>query len=538
MKCRTPNNKPMQSNPMTQVLPQLRSAARGAMHLSLAAVFSAALAASAQEYTKVKPYVVSVTPDYVVQPLLTVGDQVPNTSDTNRTFQMIGIPDGLGAYKTDCGNTILFMNQELGRSVVSQPNVGEMPLRGAFISRLVLDCAAHVVSGEVAYDSVHDESSGTVYPVATTNNATPGFARFCSGSLSHHEAGLDRPMYFTGEESNGADTFDGRGGSAVVVYDRELHTLPKLGRIPWENALVRPARTDYTVIMCMEDGPTTPDNQLYMYVGAKDKTPGASVLSRNGLDTGKLYAFVADAGYPTNEVGYTNGTITGSWVEVPDAATLTDVELETASDATGAFGFIRIEDGAWSKKDKNKFYFVTTGNGAGNRLGRLYEVNFDKKNLLGKTTLTMIFNADAVDAAGGDIAFAADNMDVSKDYIMINEDGHSDSRPKYAARAREGSIWRLDLKNGFAAKRVAELNPVGTEIAAGQTQPPAVPVPGTWETSGIIDASDFFGRDSWLTVVQAHSPTLAPAPLTVEDGQLVLLLPSKVRLDGKAECND
>lgn len=523
---------------MTKQLPSSRTRATGVVQLSLAAVFSAALAASAQEYTKVKPYVVSVSPEYVVQPLLTVGDQVPNTSDTNRTFQMVGIPDGLGAYKTESGNTILFINQELPRATVSQPNVGETPLRGAFVSRLVLDREAHVVSGAVAYDTVHDEETGMVYPVATTNNATPGFARFCSGSLSYHEAGLDRPMFFTGEESGGADTFDGKGGLAAVVFDRELHTLPKLGRFPWENSLVRPANTDYTVVMCMEDGPTTPDNQLYMYVGAKDKSPGASVLSRNGLDTGTLYTFVADVGSPVNEIGYTNGTISGSWVEVPNADLLTDVQLEAATDATGAFGFIRIEDGAWSKRDKNKFYFVTTGNGTGNRLGRLYEVNFDAKNILGRTTLTMIFNADAIDAAGGDIAFAADNMDVSKDYIMINEDGHSDSRPKYAARGREGSIWRLDLKNGFAAKRVAELNPPGTEIAAGQTQPPAVPVPGTWETSGIIDASDFFGRDAWLTVVQAHGPSLAPAPLTVEDGQLVLMLPSKVRLDGKLQHND
>lgn len=516
---------------MTQHAPNSRIASRGAFRIGLAAVFSAALAATAQDYTSVKSYVVPVSTDYVVQPLLSVGDRVPNTSDSSRTYQMIGIPDGLGAYKTDCGDTVLFMNHELGNTVLSEPNVGETLTRGAFVSRWVLDRKGRVVSGEMAYDLVYDEETGLVFPPAQTNNATPGFARFCSGSLSYREAGFDRPIFFTGEESSGAATFDGKGGLAAVVFDRELHTLPKLGRFPWENSLARPDAGKLTVIMCMEDGPTTPDNQLYMYVGEKDKSPGASVLSRNGLDTGKLYAFVADAGYPTNEIGYTNGAITGSWVEVPDADLLTDVQLEAATDATGAFGFIRIEDGAWSKKDKNKFYFVTTGNGPGNRLGRLYEVNFHKKNILGKATIKMIFNADAIEAAGGDIAFASDNMDVSKDYIMINEDGHSDSRPKYAARGREGSIWRLDIKNGFEAKRVAELNPPGTVIASGQTQPPAVPIPGTWETSGIIDASDFFGRDSWLTVVQAHGPTLAPASSTVEDGQLVLMLPSNVRID-------
>jgi hypothetical protein len=51
-----------------------------------------------------------------------------------------------------------------------------------------------------------------------------------------------------------------------------------------------------------------------------------------------------------------------------------------------------------------------------------------------------------------------------------------------------------------------------------------VPVgPGVWETSGIIDASSLFGGDTWLFDVQAHSPTAAPAPNTVEDGQLLLL---------------
>jgi hypothetical protein len=494
--------------------------------MSLAAVIAVIPAASADEITAVKSYVVPVSPHYRVQPLLSVGEQVPNTSDPSKIYQMIGIPDGLGAHKLPDGNTALFMNHELGNAVLSEPNLGGPLNRGAFISRWVLGKTGCVISGERAYDVVVDEANGLTLPAPQADNATPGFARFCSGSFSFREAGLDRPMYFTGEEGGGAGTFDGKGGMAAVVFDRELHTLPKLGHFPWENSLVRPAVGAQTVIMCMEDGPTTPDNQLYMYVGAKSKAAGASVLSRNGLDTGKLYAFVADAGSPASEIDFTAGSITGSWVEIPGADALTEVGLEAASDGAGAFGFIRIEDGAWSKKDKNLFHFVTTGNGAGNRLGRLYEVKFDRKNILGKATITLNVNADAVEAAGGDIAFAADNMDVSKDFLMINEDGHSDSRPKYASRAREGSIWRYDLKNSYAPVRIAELNPPGTAIAPGQTAPPAVPVPGTWETSGIIDASAFFGRDTWLTVVQAHSPTLAPAPNTVEDGQLLLILPN------------
>jgi hypothetical protein len=69
-----------------------------------------------------------------------------------------------------------------------------------------------------------------------------------------------------------------------------------------------------------------------------------------------------------------------------------------------------------------------------------------------------------------------------------------------------------------------ELNPPGTAILPPALVPPAVG-PGVWETSGIIDASDFFGKNSWLFVVQAHGPSLAPVPRTVEDGQLLIMLP-------------
>ena len=68
-----------------------------------------------------------------------------------------------------------------------------------------------------------------------------------------------------------------------------------------------------------------------------------------------------------------------------------------------------------------------------------------------------------------------------------------------------------------SAVRVAELDPPGRDgVAVGA---------GVWETSGIIDADELFGPGSWLFDVQAHSPTTAPKPNTVEDGQLLLLTP-------------
>ncbi|NJM55741.1 MAG: hypothetical protein HC841_07450 [Verrucomicrobiae bacterium] len=58
-----------------------------------------------------------------------------------------------------------------------------------------------------------------------------------------------------------------------------------------------------------------------------------------------------------------------------------------------------------------------------------------------------------------------------------------------------------------------------------------------WETTGIIDASDFYGNDTWLFNVQAHSPSIAPAPRTVEDGQLLIMMPCNDR-NGRGNDRD
>jgi hypothetical protein len=516
------------------------------MICGLAMSLPAIVSAQSGCYSDVKPYAVAVSADYAVQPLLSVGETVPNTSDATKQYQMVGIPDGLGATKGMGNSTILFMNHELGNTVQSEPNIGGPLNRGAIVSRYVLDKDGCVVSGQRAYDRVFDEETGAVLPAPEVGNTTPGFGRFCSASLSFREAGFDRPIYFTNEESGPGSSYDPKGALLWAVYDGEIHSLVKHGRFAWENALVRPDAGEWTVVIGMEDGPATLDNQLYMYVGKKEKSKGASVLSRNGLDTGKLYVFVSDTLGKTGENNFTSGSITGHWEVLPDQTTVTQANLETQTDAInpsgvngpGGFTFVRIEDGAWSKTDKNTFYFVTTGSGAvstGNVLGRTYQVDFDKKNILGTTKLSIVYNADTVAAAAGDIGFAPDNVDTNRDYLMIQEDGTSQSRPEYAKRAREGSIWRHDLKNNFAAKRVVELNPPGAASAVPNTPPPAVGA-GVWETSGIIDVSPFYGQDSWLFVVQAHSPSIIPAPNTVEDGQLLMMRPtSKARSEGDYE---
>jgi hypothetical protein len=457
--------------------------------------------------------VVATSVEYAVQPILSSGDRVPQLFG-DKTYQMVGIPDGIGAYRKD-GYTYVLFNHEFGQGVISEPVIGEPLNRGSFVSKIKLDDGGYVVAGDRAYDTVWDENT-LVGPAPDVTNNTPSFARFCSASLAWRDAGFDRPIYFAGEESSGAGTFDGLGGLGVAIFDNELHTMPKFGRFPWENTVAQPKNGAQTVLIGMEDGPAGPESQLYMYVGQKVRTKGASAMRRNGLDNGLMYVFVSDTAGMNDEVAYQSGSITGHWEQIANPELLSDVQLEAASDALGAFGFIRTEDGAFNPHNPHQYFFVTTGGSPGNMLGRLYQMDMDPADPTGPASITMIYNADQIIAAGGDIAISPDNVEVDGQYIIINEDGTAQSRVVMAQKARDGSVWRFDMLNDFAATRIAELNPPGRDANFAITS-------GVWETTGIVSVNGYNRRGVYLMNVQAHLPTTQPVPNTVEDGQLVFL---------------
>ena len=96
--------------------------------------------------------------------------------------------------------------------------VGAALNRGAIVSKWILAPDSSILSGDRAYNVVYVENV-LVGPAPTADNSTPAFSRFCSGSFAWQEAGFDRPIYFCGEESGGAGTFDGRGGLLTAIFD-------------------------------------------------------------------------------------------------------------------------------------------------------------------------------------------------------------------------------------------------------------------------------------------------------------------------------
>lgn len=512
--------------------------------------------------TDIKPYLKGVPGSgYETQPLLSAGDLVPMTGNTDEDYQMVGIPDGLGATLEgnrtepgrgddergrDDGITRLFMNHELTQTTQSHPLV-DTPVhqRGAFVSEYLMAQDGSILSGRRAFDTVYQDDT-LVGPAADTTNTTRAFSRFCSGFLGDSRVGFDRPIYLTGEEtsrSTGAsstESFSQNGSQTVAIFTdddgkREAHALSDFGYFAKENTVVAPNTGMRTVAFSLEDGPTTPDSQLYMYVGKK-KT--GTVLERNGLVGGTLYVFASDDPAKNSEATFKNGTVQGHWVALPKAHD--EIEQETLADAAGAFGFVRIEDGGFGRSNK-LFNFNTTGESADptiNRLGRNYRLSFDPNQAPAKQepSLSVVYNGDQVDAAGQDTAFSPDNLTVAGRMEAIQEDGTSASRPEMEERNRDGSVWLVDRtftsdspEEFPPRERVAEL--VGRSEGGRDGIRTGA---GIWESSGIIDASESFGKGTYLLDVQAHPPTNPPCPggttwgpqcktETVEDGQLLFL---------------
>jgi hypothetical protein len=503
--------------------------------------------------TEVKPYAKGVPGSgWITRPLLSAGDVVPETGNRRSPgYRMVGLPDGLGAYtargrgRWDGGRghasrpVTVLMTHEAAQADRSEPRVGRPGQRGAFASEYLITRDGRVLSGRRAFDRVYQDSR-FVGPAADESNATPAFSRWCSAFLAGSEVGFDRRVFFANEEASPEPpsqdgtrpptrSFDPLGSQSVAIFGNEAHALSGLGHFPRENTVVMPRTGAWTVILSTEDGPAkTTDSQLYMYRGRKDRS-SRDPLRRNGLVGGRLYAFASDDARDSENAILQGDSVAGHWVEIAGAAALSDVQTEAAVDAAGAFGFARVEDGMFNRRDSREFWFNTTGEQVDdspdphlNELGRVYRLRLKGTDPRAGAVLTQEFNPDEL-APDEDGPLTPDNLDVTGRWIVDQEDGTGASRPEMEQRDRDGSIWMLPTATpGDTAtfRRVVEL--VGRSEGGRDGIRTGA---GMWESSGIIDTSREFGRDTFLFDVQAHPPTTPPGGTmqTREDGQLLLL---------------
>jgi hypothetical protein len=125
-------------------------------------------------------------------------------------------------------------------------------------------------------------------------------------------------------------------------------------------------------------------------------------------------------------------------------------------------------------------------------------------------------NTSSASLKADDDIYNPDNMDASREVLVIQEDRESAFRdPPFSGGYGRVLVYDFDSRT---LRSVARVN----------TPPPLRP--GTWESSGVIDARHVLGRNWWLLDVQAHSttapqpgPSLAPNSSSGEDGELLAI---------------
>jgi hypothetical protein len=492
----------------------------------LAATVALASAQSIGPSTATEPYLLPspTLPPGTVKTIsiLSVGDDVQG-------YRMVGVPDGLGAFRAGEGKFALLMNHELGATLGRVRAHGST---GALVSRWRIDRETlKVLKGED-----HTQSPNDVYTWDKNSQkyvqGTTAWERLCSADLADPGAfrwrgwGTTDRIYMNGEETRPPFTPDhGRAWARIASgpHKGETWELPRLGRMSFENVVASPHPQLKTVVMLLDDAaastsPVSPNvpSELYLYVGMKQEhgTP----IERAGLTNGSLFGIkVTVGGVPVTEEGdaFGLGQHAGAYVgagrftihDFGDVSSKTGIQLQTDSIAAEIFRLQRVEDGAWDPRPGHagNFYFVTTASITPLTNSRLWRLRFDdiEHPERGGTIEILLGGGDGREDPGFRML---DNITIDgRGRILMQED--------VGNNARLGKVWLYDIGSKQLIE-VAEHNPKFFSPGAPQflTQDE--------ESSGIIDAGRILGKGWFLLDVQAH---YSIAGELVEGGQLLAM---------------
>jgi uncharacterized protein DUF839 len=456
-----------------------------------------------------------------VLPIISVGDSVGG-------FTFEGIPDGIGAMPGTGGNSEVFVNHEQSRV----PFNGSADFDWSSVSHLTLAPSGGVLAGS---EPLPDSA---------------GFQRFCSSTMAGPNEGLASHLYLTGEEAPealpvppsapyGPDPAFApenvrQSGYAVVLDPAtgEYTQVAGMGRHNHENSMVLPGAWDKIAVISGDDTFSAPSSQLYLYLANDEDAIWA--------DQGKLLAFrvthkngvrvaPGNAFNGANDYGDVAASdhLQGRFIRVPAAiargttATPPQDALERWSNRNNVFQFIRVEDTAYDPDvplGQNPVMYLsdtgsssavpdpttgrlTAGTGGTFGNGRIFKMTFAKHDPRRVVDFSIVLDGNAPTNPITPAMKNPDNLGVSANSLMVQEDTSS---------GHNARVLRYDLASGDWSV-VAAVNTLG------------------WESSGIVDASEFYGPGTWLLDVQAHSmlvegPTLIDGiNYKTEGGQLILL---------------
>jgi hypothetical protein len=510
-----------------------------------------------------------VMPGAKVTPLMTVGDRLRGG------YRFESIPDGISVRTRGHRRVELFVNHETGKvpfpyspTAPTAAN-GENDFTNSQVSRLVLDRhTAGVLHGSFAIPSAFGYQRFCSNYLATwregfdreilfTNEESPDY-------VYRQEDSWPPRMGDPAEEEAGlVIALDVRSGRHRPVYGMGRHNHENSVAIPgYHKPVVLSGDDTFTsgpLTGVFPPGAVPAQSQLYSYI--------ASSTSSLLADRGDLWAFVSDTPGVRNyyDVLPNSGTVVkGHFIKVPkDIATgkksdgselkaadkgyppppangswQTDLRspipvgidgpqwvLEYWSDINNVFQFVRVEDIAYDKRPGmgNVVYVVDSGRGrtAAQSLdtpnfrstnGRIWKMVLDRKDPRKVMSLTVFVEGDDNPVKTPTEIHQPDNLESTRDGLLVTEDpGSSQQYPAGSTEpgATTARLWLVPFSG--TPQVVAK---VDQSADGGPTDVDGRPPGnwGAWESSGIVDASEAFGRGAFLIDVQAHTLWIDRAP--------------------------
>lgn len=404
-----------------------------------------------------------------ITPLVTAGDVIGGRLGG---YQFTGTPDGIGAYQSAPGRYEIFLNHEMSHYWGDPAN--------ARVSHLTVNDGGEVLAAS--------------YPV----DGRERYWWFCSSTLAYVDG---VPWYLTGEEWARTP----RGGMSIAMNattGRVIET-PHFGSMSHENVVPVPELAR-SVVLLPEDA-RGGRSQIWAYFA--DSTAKAI----RGVGTLRTWVPTPDLDGDPSPADISKGDVLpGRFVTVKRAEKMPGQRLNDAANALGAMDFIRIEDAAYDPGQPGVTYFADTGAWSHEtRLGRIYRLTIDPAHP-SNASLEVVFDGDE-----GDPIANPDNLGISDEALVIQED-------RNFAKSGYNRVWVWDLMTQDLTA-VARTDPSerAMERAGG---------PGAWESSGVVDVSEFFGDGAWLMNVQAHylkvrqpGPSLRVDSAKGGGGQLLLV---------------
>ena len=360
---------------------------------------------------------------------------------------------------------------------------------------------------------------------------------------------------------------------ALDVQTGKHHPIYGMGRHNHENSVPIPGFDDLVVLSgddTFTNGPLTTfpsgvaraQSQLYSYIA-----PDTDALL---ADDGDMWAFVSDTpGYddyydfvpgstqvvtghfiqvPKNiatglnpdgseikaaNVGFPLPPVDGSWqrdnrTTVPTGLDGPQWVLEYWSQTNNVFRFVRVEDIAYDKRPGmgNVAYIVDSGRGSAGQgagistNGRVWKMVLDPNDPTVVTSLTVFVEGD--DSVVKTLAevHQPDNIETTATGILLTEDPGSSQQFTAAQQVSDAArattarlIWVPFVGNAAGAPQtVVKVNQSADEGATDVDTNTVAGSWGSWESTGIVDASEAFGPGYFLINVQAATLWVEKAP--------------------------